>query len=80
VRGRQRPIRGTSVGSTPCLNRTPSRQPTENELEGAAARNLPSPRISQPEEITRLVLFVASDEARFSTGSEFLPDAGHLLG
>jgi 3alpha(or 20beta)-hydroxysteroid dehydrogenase len=46
----------------------------------AAARNLPSPRISRPEEITRLVLFVASDDARFSTGSEFLPDAGHLLG
>jgi 3alpha(or 20beta)-hydroxysteroid dehydrogenase len=29
---------------------------------------------------TRLVLFVASDEAGFSTGSEFIADGGHLLG
>jgi hypothetical protein len=26
------------------------------------------------------VLFVASDEASFSTGSEFIADGGHLLG
>jgi len=45
-----------------------------------AARNLSTPRIAQPAEITQLVLFIASDEARFSTGSEFLPDAGHMLG
>jgi 3alpha(or 20beta)-hydroxysteroid dehydrogenase len=32
------------------------------------------------EEITQLVLFVASDEASFSTGSEFIADGGHLLG
>ena len=38
------------------------------------------PRIAEPEEITRLVLFVASDEASFSTGSEFIADGGHLLG
>jgi len=31
-------------------------------------------------EIARLVLFVASDEASFSTGSEFIADGGHLLG
>ena len=29
---------------------------------------------------TRLVLFVASDEASFSTGSEFIADGGALLG
>ncbi len=29
---------------------------------------------------TRLVLFVASDEASFSTGSEFIADGGSLLG
>src|SRR2546425_3468586 len=38
------------------------------------------PRIAEPEEITRLVLFVASDEASFSTGSEFIADGGLLLG
>jgi 3alpha(or 20beta)-hydroxysteroid dehydrogenase len=38
------------------------------------------PRMGEPEEITRLVLFVASDEASFSTGSEFIADGGQLLG
>jgi 3alpha(or 20beta)-hydroxysteroid dehydrogenase len=37
-------------------------------------------RIAEPDEITRLVLFVASDEASFSTGSEFIADGGLLLG
>src|SRR5258707_864938 len=34
-------------------------------------KNLAIPRIAEPEEITRVVLFIASDEASFSTGSEF---------
>lgn len=38
------------------------------------------PRVADPDEITRLVLFVASDEASFSTGSEFIADGGLLLG
>jgi 3alpha(or 20beta)-hydroxysteroid dehydrogenase len=38
------------------------------------------PRVAEPDEITRLVLFVASDEASFSTGSEFIADGGQLLG
>jgi len=33
------------------------------------------PCVAEPEEITRLVLFVASDEASFSTGSEFIVTA-----
>src|SRR5258705_3484454 len=49
-------------------------------LAAAAVRGLAIPRIAEPEEITRLVLFVASDEASFSTGSEFIADGGHLLG
>ena len=38
------------------------------------------PRAAEPDEITRLVLFVASDEASFSTGCEFVADGGGLLG
>jgi 3alpha(or 20beta)-hydroxysteroid dehydrogenase len=45
-----------------------------------AVRDLAIPRIAEPEEITKMVLFVASDEASFSTGSEFIADGGHLLG
>ena len=46
----------------------------------AEARSLAIPRVAEPEEITRMVLFVASDEASFSTGSEFIVDGGVLLG
>jgi 3alpha(or 20beta)-hydroxysteroid dehydrogenase len=38
------------------------------------------PRVAEPEEITQMVLFVVSDEASFSTGSEFIADGSLLLG
>lgn len=40
--------------------------------------NLPIPRNADPNEIARMVLFVAS-EATFSTGSEFIADGGYSL-
>ena len=43
-------------------------------------RDQPIPRISQPEEIARLVLFLASDESSYSTGSEFTADGGRMAG
>src|SRR5438128_3242930 len=46
----------------------------------AEARRLAIPRVAEPDEITRLVLFGASDEASLSTGSEFIADGGVLLG
>jgi 3alpha(or 20beta)-hydroxysteroid dehydrogenase len=46
----------------------------------ASLRSQAIPRAGAPEEITRLVLYVASDEASFSTGSEFIADGGQLLG
>ena len=46
----------------------------------AEAKRLAIPRVAEPDEITRMVLFVASDEASFSTGSEFIVDGGVLLG
>ena len=49
-------------------------------IGAGAVRDLAIPRIAEPEEITQLVLFVASDEASFSTGSEFIADGGDLLG
>ena len=45
-----------------------------------AVRDLAIPRIAEPEEVTQLVLFVASEAASFSTGSEFIADGGQLLG
>jgi 3alpha(or 20beta)-hydroxysteroid dehydrogenase len=46
----------------------------------AGAKSLAIPRFAESEEISRMVLFVASDEASFSTGSEFVADGGYLLG
>jgi hypothetical protein len=45
-------------------------------MEGAGVGLSAIPRVAEPEEITRLVLFVASDDASFSTGSEFIADGG----
>ncbi|MGW0004506.1 glucose 1-dehydrogenase [Nocardia grenadensis] len=38
------------------------------------------PRLADPEEISRLLLFITSPEASFATGSEFVLDGGLLLG
>lgn len=46
----------------------------------AALAGQPIPRMATAEEIARLVLFVASDEASFSTGTEFVADGGASAG
>jgi 3alpha(or 20beta)-hydroxysteroid dehydrogenase len=40
----------------------------------------PLGRVGQPIDIARLVLWLASDEASYSTGAEFLADGGMLAG
>ncbi len=40
----------------------------------------PMGRLAQPEEIAALVIFLASDEAGFITGSEFVIDGGYTAG
>ncbi len=48
--------------------------------QGAAFASQPITRVGRPEEIARLVLFLASDEASYSTGSEFTADGGRMAG
>ncbi len=37
----------------------------------------PMGRLAQPDEIANMVLYLASDESSFSTGSEFVVDGGY---
>lgn len=40
------------------------------------AKHIPLKRVSQPEEVSQLVVYLASDESSYSTGSEFVVDGG----
>lgn len=40
------------------------------------SKHIPLKRIAQPEEVSQLVVFLASDESSYSTGSEFVIDGG----
>ncbi|MBJ21017.1 MAG: glucose 1-dehydrogenase [bacterium] len=52
----------------------------EREALGDTYESNPIPRIGQPEEVARLVLFLACDDSSYCTGSEFVIDGGGLAG
>jgi 3alpha(or 20beta)-hydroxysteroid dehydrogenase len=47
--------------------------------EGAGA-GIPLGRLAEPEDVSELALYLASDESRYSTGSEFVVDGGMTAG
>ena len=49
-------------------------------LDRSSLRQQPIPRAADPIEVTRMVLFVASDEASYSTAAEFVIDGGATAG
>lgn len=46
------------------------------EVIKAFAKQIPLQRMAQAEEVSKIVLFLASDDASYSTGSEFVIDGG----
>jgi 3alpha(or 20beta)-hydroxysteroid dehydrogenase len=62
----------------PGLIRTPMTDPTQ-ETEAiltAAAAEIPACRVGEPDEVSSIILLLASDESRYSTGAAFVVDGG----
>lgn len=75
--------RGIRVNSVhPGYIRTPmmfAATDTETESDADYLKEIPMRRIAEPEEVASLVLFLASDEARFITGQEHIIDGGATI-
>ncbi|MBT4520866.1 MAG: glucose 1-dehydrogenase [Halieaceae bacterium] len=53
---------------------------SEQELSEAIYADFPIPRVGLPKEVAYVTLFLATDEATYSTGSEFVADGGWFTG
>ena len=62
---------------TPMLRSERSVPVTDEHLSELAERTIPMGRLAQPEEIARVVLFLASDAASYMTGALVPVDAGY---
>jgi len=71
-----RNIRVNSVH--PGFIQTPMMVEATDEGGGDALQQIPLRRIADPSEVSNLVLFLASDEASYITGAEYIVDAGML--
>lgn len=52
------------------------RTPMSAHINDAIQNAIPLKRIAEPEEVANIILFLASDESSYSTGSEFVIDGG----
>jgi len=62
--------------NTPMLRSGRSQAPTKADME-ALAKSVPMKRLAEPEEIARVVCFLASDAASYMTGAMVPVDAGY---
>ena len=69
---------GIRVNSVhPGVISTPMIHQSDNEdLIKEFAKAIPLKRVAEPEEVSKMVLFLASDDSSYSTGSEFVIDGG----
>jgi 3alpha(or 20beta)-hydroxysteroid dehydrogenase len=52
----------------------------DNVDQDALYASLPIPRIGQPDDVSHLMVFLASDESAYCTGGEFVVDGGVTAG
>jgi 8 Dehydrogenases with different specificities (re lated to short-chain alcohol dehydrogenases) len=65
---------------TPMLVSERDRPPTAADLDQLAEATIPMKRLAQPDEVAGVVLFLASDEARYITGAILPVDGGISAG
>ena len=53
---------------------------SEEELNRSVYRRFPIPRVGQPGEVAEVIVFLATDEGSYCTGSEFVADGGWFAG
>lgn len=63
--------------NTPMLRTGRDRAPSEADLQALADATIPMKRLAEPEEIARVVGFLASDAASYMTGAIVPVDAGY---
>lgn len=53
---------------------------SEEDMSKGFYKEFPLPRVGRPDEVAQVSVFLASDEASYCTGSEFLADGGWFAG